>query len=211
MKVCGLSAQLGEDVQTKTSSNLVTLDVLKQLAAQNDIHLLPSAIDVCHRLSSDDNAPIIIRFESKSDRYNFVAQKEKLKNITSANIDLSSIKVPKNIQTILDQRKKEGKTGPRSNRGGYHNVARRDAKAESGEPTSIFLQDHLTQRNKDLLKEAKTALRDHFQFPGYVMDGQIRSRRAENDKYFTIKCSADIRRLVVSSQQTKPAVPPKPS
>ena len=86
VKVCGIPIQVGEDVQLKTASNPVTLEVLKQFALQTDILLPPSDIDVCHRLGSDADAPIIIRFDSKSARYKFVAQKEKLKNVTSANI-----------------------------------------------------------------------------------------------------------------------------
>jgi hypothetical protein len=205
VKVCGIPIQVGEDVQLKTASNPVTLEVLKQFALQTDILLPPSDIDVCHRLGSDADAPIIIRFDSKSARYKFVAQKEKLKDVTSANIDLSSIKVPKNIQEILDQRKKEGRSysqAPR--RGGYHNVARRDGKADAS--SAIYMQDHLTTRNKELLKEAKTALQQLFQFPGYVMDGQIRSKRTENEKFTVIRCSADIQKLALS----KPSVPPKP-
>ena len=206
--VCGVQTRPGEDVHTKSATNPVTLEVLKQLCQQTDIHLPQSAIDVCHRLGPNDDAPIIIRFQSKSDRVNFVAQKEKLKNVTTESIDLSSVQVPKHIQEILNQRKTTGagRAGPNASRGGYNNVARRHAKAESDKPSYIHLQDHLTQRNKELLKEAKVALQDSFKFPGYVMDGQIRAKRAENEKFTVIKCSADIKKLL----SLKPVVPPKP-
>ena len=175
IKICGVPAILGEDVQTKTATNPVTLEVVKQLVQQTDMYLPPTAIDVCHRLGNDPVSPILIRFQSKSDRVNFAAQKEKLKNVTSANIDLSGIQIPKSIQTVLDERKKEGRTSSRTPRGGRKpaNVS----EAPTG-PTPIYLQDHLTARNKDLLKEAKTALKTSFKYPGYVMDGEIRAKRA---------------------------------
>ena len=131
-----------------------------------------------------------------------------MKDVTTDKIDLSSVQVPKHIQDVLDQRKTTGasRAGPNASRGGYNNVARRHAKAESNKPSYIQMQDHLTQRNKELLKEAKLALQESYQFPGYVMDGQIRARRAEKEKYTVIKCSADIKKLLL----LKPVVPPKP-
>ena len=70
IKICNIPTVTGEDVQTKSATNPITLEVVKQLARQTDMLLPPTAVDVCHRLGSDPGSPIIIRFRSKSDRYN---------------------------------------------------------------------------------------------------------------------------------------------
>ena len=204
IKIGNIPTVTGEDVQTKTATNPVTLDVVKQVAQQTDMLLPLTAIDVCHRLGSEPSSPIIIRFRSKSDRWNFAAQKEKLKNVTAADIDLSGIQVPKHIQTALEKRKTDGR-GPRPARGGYKNATQRKPVVRDGSE-SIFLQDHLTQRNKDLLKEAKAAFKQTFQYPGYVMNGEIRVKRHEDEKFHVIKSSADIKAL----NALKPRPPPKP-
>ncbi len=201
IKLCGVPSQPGEDIQTKTASNPVTLDVIKQVALQSDMHLPPSSIDVCHRLSDDPTAPIIIRFISKSSRFNFVAQKEKLKNITSADIDLSGIQIPKQL---LSERKDGHRGGSRGGRnggattrnGGIGEAVANEFSGGFGSPTHIYLQEHLTKRNKDLLKEAKSTLHETFEFPGYVYHGEIRAKRNKTSKHHVIKSKADIQTLL---------------
>ena len=128
-----------------------------------------------------------------------------MKNVTAADIDLSGIQVPKHIQTALEKRKTDGR-GPRRARGGYKNATQRKPAVVRDGSESIFLQDHLTQRNKDLLKEAKAALQQTFQYTGYVMNGEIRVKRHEDETFHVIKSSADIKAL----HALKPRPPPKP-
>ena len=205
IKLCGVPAQTGEDVQTKSASNPVTLEVLKQVALQTDMLLPPSSIDVCHRLGSEPNSPIIIRFTSKSARFNFVSQKGKLKNFTSADLDLSGIQIPKQILELLESKQRNsvaGRGGSRGgSRGGFNNSSRGGSNGASSfggggfTTTSIYLQDHLTKRNKDLLREAKDTLKGSFEFPGYVYHGEIRAKQNTNSKHHVIYTSADIQKL----------------
>ena len=154
IKLCGVPAVPGEDFQTSSATNPVTLAVLKTVCQQLDVLLPPSAVDVCHRLSNDATSPIIIRFNSKSDRYNFFAQRSKFKNINSDKIDLNGIQIPPHMKAEMEQRRPaRGKRGGR--RGGYNNVGTRAAKEG---PTPIFLQDHLTKRKKDVIKSSRDIL-----------------------------------------------------
>ncbi len=59
----------------------------------------------------------------------------------------------------------------------------------------IYMQEHLTKRNKDLLKAARFALKDSYEYPGYVLNGEIRVKFSESDKYIVIRSEADIEKL----------------
>ncbi len=206
IKICGVPAQPGEDVQTSAASNPVSIEVVKQVCQQLNVLLPPPAIDVCHRLSNDSASPIIIRFTSKSARFNFVAQKSNFKGATSADVDLSGIQLPQQIRAVMEKRGPLGGT-----RGGFNGARSRRPEGAGiggdplsgafggggfGEPTPIYLQEHLTKRNKDLLKEAKTNLRDSFRFPGYVYHGEIRAKKTQDSRHFVIRSSRDISNLV---------------
>ena len=93
IKLCGVPAKPGEDVRGDTASNPVTLDVVRTICRQLDVHLPNDAVDVVHRLGDGSTAPIIIRFASKSACTNFVRQKGKF-NIASESVDLSNVQAP---------------------------------------------------------------------------------------------------------------------
>ena len=60
------------------------------------------------------------------------------------------------------------------------------------------LQEHLTKRNKDLLKEAKATYKDvGFVYPGYVHHGEIRAKLNAESTYKVIKSSKDIQALLL--------------
>ena len=203
IKLCGVPAQPGEEIQTKNASNPVTVEVVKQVCQQLDVLLPPPAIDVCHRLSDDPLAPIIIRFMSKNTRFNFVAQKGKFDKVTSADVDLSSIQIPPQMLAESAKRATQGRGGSNGARSRRPNRTDLGASASSStfeggfdEPTPIYLQEHLTKRNKDLLKDAKSKLRGTFQFPGYVYHGEIRAKWDPESRHHVIKSFHDITKLL---------------
>ena len=58
--------------------------------------------------------------------------------------------------------------------------------------SEIYLQEHLTKYNKDLLTEARAVLHDTRQYYGYVKNGEVRVKVKEKDKYTVISCYSDI-------------------
>ena len=81
--------------------------------------------------------------------------------------------------------------------GGQGSIRVRKTEAVPGETdkNSIFLQEHLTQYSKSLLKEAKETFKDDFQYPGYVKDGEVRVKRTVADRPQVIRSRADINRI----------------
>ena len=134
--------------------------------------------------SEERASPIIIRFRSKNARFNFFAQRKQLNNFTAQDIDFSGFD---NEDTQRSNRNRNG--GPGDNRGGPNGISNRMTLSP------VYMQEHLTKANKDLLKLAKTELGNIFKFPGYAMNGEIRARRAELEKFFPIKCVGDITHL----------------
>ena len=180
VKLCGVPAQLGED-DSKSVSNVSTLEVIKRVCVAAKIEYTPDTIDVCHRMGPSDeqhSSPIIIRFKTKCARWNFFAQKKKLIGFTHQYVDLTGFEDSQHTP-----RKHNGT--PNGATGGF----------EGGFGNPIYMQEHLTKRNKDLLKEARSALKENFDFPGYVMNGEVRARRVEKEKYYVIDCQADIDKL----------------
>ena len=188
VKLCGVPVQPGED-DTSSVSNSATLEAIKRVCTAAEIQYDPSDIDVCHRMGSDfERNPcplIIIRFGSKRARYRFFGQRKKLssrdKSITSHDVDFTQFDV-----------------GDDANQ--HQNKA---AKPPTGPPphTKIFMQEHLTKMNKELLKMAKEQLKDICQFPGYVMEGEVRAKMSTNDKYIPIRCENDIAKIIKKHEQ----------
>ena len=50
--------------------------------------------------------------------------------------------------------------------------------------------------NKELLKKAKAELKEICQFPGYVIEGEVRAKVSSNDKYIPIRCESDIAKIM---------------
>ena len=70
------------------------------------------------------------------------------------------------------------------------------------EPTAIYLQEHLTQYNKDLLKETRDALQRTHKYPAYVKNGEVRAKVNENSKYVVINCRGDYQRELAAVTNT---------
>ena len=173
LKLCGVPFQPGEEVKTQNPNNAVTCEVVKRVCVAAHINLPQNAIDVCHRLGDDDYSPIIIRFFGKSSRYSFFTQRYKLKDITSTCIDftkLPHVNYPPNIKR---------RTPIRDNK-----------------ESDIFVQEHLTKYSKNLLNAAKKTLQKHFEYPGYIMNGEVRCKKSQNAKFEKLTSLADLKKIL---------------
>ncbi len=199
VKLCGVPPQDGEE-DPKSVSNATSLEVIKRVCVAAKIEYDPNAIDVCHRLGKSDgehSSPIIIRFKTKFSRFNFFKQKHKLKGLTPAEVDLSGFEHDDSRQ---QRDSRDGGFGARGGFGAGRGGSDRGF-GNGGFPQPainlnfIYMQEHLTKRNKDLLKAARAALKNDYDFPGYALNGEIRVKCTENDKYIVINSEADIEKL----------------
>ena len=176
VKLCGVPPQPGEE-KSSTASNPVTLEVIKRICIAGNIIYDPRLIDVCHRLgkSEEYNVPILIRFRHKDARCDFFDQRKKLQGITSQDVDLSGFDSNENNNQQRGTKKRNDGT-------------------VQVDITPIYMQDHLTSTNKDLLKLAKTELKDLCNYPGYVMDGEVRSKVSDGQRFIPIRCVSDVYR-----------------
>ena len=207
IKLCGIPVQPGEE-DSRSVSNMVTLDVIKHVCDAANITFNTKAVDVCHRLGNirDERRapPIIIRFNSKRDRFDFSAQKTKLKEFTTADVDFSKFKTE--LSSHGDAASARGGFDRRGRgRGGRGGGTGRDGTKEFGgsfpDIVPIYMQDHLTKFNKDLLKSAKQQLKEvGYEFPGYVMNGEVRAKFHKELKHVPINCESDIKKLVQQAQ-----------
>ena len=76
LKLCGVPIQEGEEEVSNTKTNPITKFVIEKVCEAAGIQVPESSIDVCHRLGNDTHSPIIIRFSSKSARFDFYNQKD---------------------------------------------------------------------------------------------------------------------------------------
>ena len=173
-ELCGVPAQPCEDKST-SASNSVTLEVIKRICIAGNITYDPGLIDVCHRLgkSEEYNVPILIRFRHKDARCDFFDQRKKLQGITSQDVDLSGF-------------------GENDQQSG---ARKRDDGNVQVDITPIYMQDHLTSTNKDLLKLSKTELENLCKYPGYVIDGEVRTKVSDGQKFLPIRCVSDVYRI----------------
>ena len=202
IKLCGVPLQDHED-EAFSVSNPVTLEAIKRVCSAASIIFDSQSVDVCHRLgesSEDRPSPIIIRFKTKNARFHFFSQKLKLKNITALDVDFTEI-----TKDVFPGGPPRGGGNPvRGRRGGAASNGRSwDSREKKDGLTQvklspIYMQEHLTKLNKDLLKLAREKLQDKFAFPGYVKNGEVRAKLTEASKYEPITCEQDIHKLLVS-------------
>ena len=114
-------------------------------------------VDVAHRTSKRQNAPIIMLFNKKSDRTNFFKQRKKFHSLRAHQFQSSQLVDEEVTLPGIDK--------------------------ERGEETSnneslIFLNESLTPKNRRLLKEAKKASRQHnYKYKGYKVNGEVRLKK----------------------------------
>ena len=198
IKLCGVPFQPGEE-DTKSVSNEATLKIVKHVCDAAKIAFFPDSVDVCHRLGSSDDptrpSPIIIRFKTKYARCSFFEQKRKLHNFTTKDLDLSL-----NDNTVVST--STSTSTPRTSRNARDRATNFDGSFSGGLGSQqqivmspIYMQEHLTKRNKDLLKESKRVLKELYEFPGYVMNGEVRAKYSKADKFCVINSMKDIEKL----------------
>ena len=187
IKLCGLPTQPGEEESTDGPSNSTTKELIELLCKTAGITMKKDAIDVCHRLGRDGNGPIIIRFATKSARFDFVRQgNARLKNLTTADIDFTKMKkrnVPPQATPAVTR-----------HRASTTEVTNNAAEYDVIDPAPIYLQEHLTKYNKDLLTETRRILKDTHDYPGYVKDGQIRVKVNAGDRFSVIATTTDLKK-----------------
>ena len=64
------------------------------------------------------------------------------------------------------------------------------------------MQEHLTKYTKTLLMTTRSKLNGTYEFPGYVMNGQVRCKKAKGQKFSIIKSVHDISLLLSDSDNT---------
>ena len=185
VKLCNVPLCPGEEQQSPdVPSNQTTLHVIHAVCEAADISYNPHSIDVCHRIGSDSpRAPIIIRFRTKSDRFEFWSQRNKLKNISASALNYSNIPKPVPPSTPRQSNRSQRQ---------QHEHQHRPTNNNNNNHDSIYMQEHLTKLNKTLLKEAKTVFKDLAEYPGYVKNGEIRVKRSATDAYHIISSRLDI-------------------
>ena len=115
-------------------------------------------VDVAHRTSKRENAPIIILFNKKSDKTNFFKQKKKFHNLRAHQLFQSTQLVDEEV-TLPGIDKKQGEE-------------------TSDNKNLIFLNESFTPTNRRLLKEAKKASRQHnYKQKGYTVNGDVRVKK----------------------------------
>lgn len=187
IKLCGVPTQPGEEESLDGPSNCVTRDVIDLVCKTAGITVKRDAIDVCHRLGKLGKGPIIIRFATKCARFDFVKQgQSKLKGLTSDKIDFTKIKKrglpPATVAVTRRRAENEESEQPEQ----------QVAEDERSHP--IYLQEHLTAFNKNLLRDTRAALDATHQYPGYVKNGEIRVKEKADSKYVVIKCDGDFQK-----------------
>ena len=198
LKLCGIPIQPGEEIRTPSPTNPVTRAVVERICHAAQINLPPGALDVCHRLGEDTTSPIILRFSGKGARYAFFNQRSKLKAITSNDVDFNGLP---QIQSRSNANGERGGPGGRQGgrRGGHHGDRHGGQRQQATIPSTgskIYIQEHLTKYNRSLLKASKTLLDGKFQYPGYIMHGEVRCKIAENADYDVIRCASDLQKMM---------------
>ena len=152
LKLCGVPLQLGEEENSRTPSHPITTKVINKVCEAANISLGNEDIDVCHRLGNDEKSPIIIRFSSISDRFNFYIQAEKLKNILSDDIDFSETNsLAQGTRHVLAGRGRGSIIQTRSQRrvGSLSNDNLSNNKEKDISGSRIYIQEHLTSYKKN--------------------------------------------------------------
>ena len=206
VKLCGLPLQPGEIIQSSTPSNPVTSALVTRVCEAANISLLSANdVDVCHRLGSQPRCPVIIRFISKSACYNFFNQRWKLKDIDTTKLDYSELPVvtPRGQNTAAGPGRGGHQTGSKYPLRTRNSVESDETPAygEPENPHSIYVQEHLTKQTKDLLRDAKAAFTPlHFEYPGYIKDGEVRAKREGTDKPILIRSKVDIENIIKDNE-----------
>ena len=147
------------------------LDLISQLAARANITDFDvSQIDLAHRTSPNDLAPIIILFITKRDRLNFYSQKKKLFQINSSIFKL----VHDDDNADVD-----------------------DSLNDDAEGTPIYMNESLTPGNRRLLKEARIASRaKNYKHIGYTINGVVCVRKTDESDIIMIKNLEDLGSII---------------
>lgn len=198
VKLCGLPMQDGEDeYDQRSSDNPVTRALVVKVAGVADMRDFDSdQIDVCHRLGSDENSPIIIRFKHKCERMAFFHQRKNLANVTKSELGLVPRDPAKVAEMASARGARGGGRGGRGRGGGRGGGARGgDNREERGD--GIFMQDSLTHYSSQILSLVKDATSKlNFKYAGYVFNGQIRAKKGDTDKFIRFRCVSDISKLL---------------
>lgn len=170
-KILGVPLQLGED-KVNAASNNITTGIVAKLAEMAKIdNFTLDDIDVSHRVGKTKYSPIIVRFKTKAKRMNFFHQKKKFYNLNQDQYD-----------TFY----------------GPEEVAFGDEKEAKNDDEYRYIQivESLTNFNANLLKMVKEKTKGlNYEFPGYIINGQIRVKKTEASKYTVIRKKSDIDKL----------------
>ena len=126
-----------------------------------------SQIDLTHRTSPNESAPIIILFITKRDRLNFYNQKKKLFKITPNNFKFN------------------------------HGDDSETVTTDNVDGMPIYMNESLTPENRRLLKEARIASREkNYKHKGYTINGIVCVRKTDESDIIMIKCSEDLSSII---------------
>ena len=164
-----------------------------------------NSIDVCHRLGKKPYSPIIIRFTTKHARFDFFNQgMKKLKGLTTADFDFTKLRkrgvIPPATPAVT-------RSGNKSSAADNPTAEHQPSFAVRDDDSLVYLQEHLTNYNRNLLKDTRAALKCTHQYYVYVKNGEIGVKLDENEKYTVITSTADYQRelLLAKNRKRNPA------
>ena len=138
------------------------IDLVKKTAVVAGIcNFDVSQIDIAHRVSEKGTAPKIVLFNKKADRTNFYRRKKKLFKVQA-----NHIVKPNNED---------------------HSDSEISLPGLERENSYIYMNESLTSMNRMLLREArKESKRLKYEFPGYIVNGQVRVKKSKSSEYIPI-------------------------
>ena len=134
----------------------------------------PQQIDVAHRTSTKDDAPIIVLFHCRTEREVFFSQRSKLQNLHVRQFERDEEELK--YATEVEQKKRD-------------------------HATKIYLNESLTPENQKLLFDVRTAIKDLKSNKGilykyvWTYHGEIRVRKNEQSNLLKINCGSDINKI----------------
>ena len=126
-----------------------------------------SQIDIAHRVSEKETAPIIVLLNRKADRTNFYRQKKKLFEVRA-----NHIRKPNNED---------------------YSDSKVSLPGLERENSYIYMNESLTSMNRMLLSKARKESKGlKYEFPRYTVSGQVRVKKSKSSEYIPVNSKQDL-------------------
>ena len=146
-------------------------------------------IDVAHRTSKKNTAPIIILFKTKNDRNNFYKQK---KNIFLVSVEQFAESNTNNEENSPD-------TEPTKQVDDDDEMSMpvlRDVSQNNRKKNLLFINETLTHTNRVLLREARSITKQlNYKYTGYTVNGEVRVKKTESSEHIAMQSKKDLLKI----------------